>query len=100
MALYLPRPFRLGFYYDDGSVLFEPVHDGCFDGMTRHVYRLSWLFHNEDHWREFLRYLIRRYRVHTVILAGCELLQRMLPDLQREFPEIAVVDRAFSQQTR
>jgi hypothetical protein len=44
--------------------------------------------------------LIRRYRVRTVIPAGCELLERMLPDLQREFPEIAVVDQLLGQQTK
>lgn len=69
-----------------------PDPDGCFDGITRHVYRLSWLFHNETHCHEFLRYLIGRYRVHTVILAGCEVLERMLPGLQLEFPEIAVLE--------
>lgn len=77
-----------------------PDPDGCFDDITSHVYRLSWLFHNEEHWREFLRYLIRRYRVQTVIFAGCELLERMLPDLHREFPEIAVVDQLSAQQTK
>jgi O-antigen biosynthesis protein len=76
-----------------------PDPDGRFDGITRHVYRLSWLFHDETHCREFLRYLIGRYRVHTVILAGCEVLERMLPGLQPAFPEIVFTDQRFAQQT-
>jgi hypothetical protein len=71
-----------------------PDHEGIFDGVTRHVYRLSWLFHHETHCREFLRYLVRRYRVDEMILAGCEQLERMLPDLQREFPGVAVSEQS------
>jgi len=72
-----------------------PDPDGCFDGLTGHVYRLSWLFPNEQHRCEFLRYLIWRYRVHTVMTAGCEFLDRMLSDLQSEFSEITVADQTL-----
>ena len=67
-----------------------------FDGLTSHVYHLSWLFHDDVHRREFLRYLIRRYHVHTVLLAGCEFLEQMLPALRSEYPEVKVVDQLVS----
>jgi glycosyltransferase involved in cell wall biosynthesis len=73
---------------DAWSIPDDPYH---FDGVTSYVYHLSWLFHKEAHREEFLRYLIRRYRVHTIMSAGCELLERMLPLLRAEFPYLVVV---------
>ena len=61
------------------------------------MYRLSWLFRDEVHRGEFLRYLVWRYRVHTLLLAGCEFLERMVPRLKQEFPEIAIVKNEAAQ---
>jgi len=71
------------------SVPDEPYR---FEGLTSNVYHLSWLFHHDMHRREFLRYLIGRYHVHTILSAGCEFLEQMLPVMRSEYPEVEVVD--------
>jgi hypothetical protein len=55
------------------------------------MYHLSWLFHHDDHRREFLRYLIQRYSVRRIEAAGCELLEAELERLQSTWPAIETV---------
>jgi hypothetical protein len=62
-----------------------------FEGITPHMYHLSWLFHHDDHRREFLRYLIQRYSVRRIEAAGCELLEAELERLQSTWPAIETV---------
>jgi glycosyltransferase involved in cell wall biosynthesis len=73
-----------------------PADERCFEESTPHVYNLSRLFENDFERRQFVRYLIRRYRVRTMILAGSEFMYHSLPDLSREFPELVVVDQIFN----
>ena len=74
-----------------------PQDESCFKSITSQVYRLSGLFQQDAERGEFVRYLIRRYRVRTMMIAGCEFLYRQLPDLVREFPDLVVVDQIFSE---
>jgi hypothetical protein len=62
-----------------------------FEGITPHTYHLSWLFHHDDHRREFLRYLIQRYSVRTIEPAGCDFLEAELANLQSDLPGIEAV---------
>jgi O-antigen biosynthesis protein len=67
-----------------------------FAALTTHVYHLSWLLRDDAHRQEFLRYLMRRYRVHTILLGGCEFLELMVPALRAEHPEVDIVERFAS----
>jgi glycosyltransferase involved in cell wall biosynthesis len=71
-----------------------------FGGVTSHVYHLSWLFNDPQHRHEFLRYLIRRYVVKRVVPVGCEFLDRLLPSLQSEFPDLEWTPGAARQEAR
>jgi O-antigen biosynthesis protein len=73
-----------------------PHDDSCFAGVTPHVYHLSRLFEGDAERHEFVRYLIRRYRVRTLMLAGSEFIYHWLPELAVEFPDLAVVDQIFN----
>lgn len=73
-----------------------PPYDSCFDGITNHVYHLSRLCAHYAARREFLWYLLRRYRTRTLVLAGSEFVYHALPDLARDFPDVAVVDQLFN----
>jgi hypothetical protein len=66
----------------------EPYH---FEGITPHIYHLSWLFSHDEHRMEFLLYLIQRYCVHGITVAGCEFLEAELARLQSAFPGIEAV---------
>jgi glycosyltransferase involved in cell wall biosynthesis len=54
------------------------------------------LFPSADAWPEFIYYLLRRYAVHTILLAGCEFVYHMLPGIDRDFPNIRVIDQLFN----
>lgn len=73
-----------------------PEDNSCFDAITPHVYHLSRLFQDDAARIQFVRYLMRRYRIGIVMFAGCELVYHMLPDLRREFPEARFVDQLFN----
>ena len=62
-----------------------------FEGITPHVYHLSWLFSHDEHRMEFLLYLIQRYSVRGITVAGCEFLEAELARLQSAFPGIEAV---------
>jgi glycosyltransferase involved in cell wall biosynthesis len=73
-----------------------PEYKSCFDGITPHVYPLPRLFADHRSQREFLCYLIRRYKVATLLLAGSELVYHLLPRLKSDFPGLTVVDQLFN----
>jgi glycosyltransferase involved in cell wall biosynthesis len=73
-----------------------PEYASCFDGITPHVYPLPRLFADHRQQREFLCYLIRRYKVATLLLAGSALVYHLLPGLKEQFPELTVVDQLFN----
>jgi hypothetical protein len=62
-----------------------------FEGITPHIYHLSWLFSHDEHRMEFLLYLIQRYSVRGIMVAGCEFLEAELARLQSAFPGIEAV---------
>jgi len=73
-----------------------PEHSRIFAQLTPHVYHLRRLFHDDVNSRGFMKYLIRRYRVGTLLLAGCEFTYSLLPEFEREFPEMGIVDQLFN----
>ena len=73
-----------------------PDDVASFERITPHVYQLSRLFSTDEPRHAFLRYLIRRYSVTTLMLAGCELVYHLLPALKAEFPDLVVVDQLFN----
>jgi glycosyltransferase involved in cell wall biosynthesis len=73
-----------------------PEDASSFDAITPHRYHLSQLFQTDPERFAFLRYLLRRYQVTTLMLAGCEFVYHLLPELKREFPNLGVVDQIFN----
>ncbi len=73
-----------------------PDEVASFERITPHVYQLSRLFSTDQPRHAFLRYLMRRYSVATLMLAGCELVYHLLPALKAEFPDLVVVDQLFN----
>jgi glycosyltransferase involved in cell wall biosynthesis len=73
-----------------------PEETAGFERVTPYIYHLAKLFSNDDEREEFLSYLIRRYNVRTLLLAGCEFAYDLLPELVLEFPELTVIDQLFN----
>jgi GT2 family glycosyltransferase len=73
-----------------------PDDSRSFEEITPHIYHLSKLFSDDETRSAFLRYLIRHYRIETLMLAGSEFAYHRLPDLIKEFPRMAVVDQLFN----
>jgi glycosyltransferase involved in cell wall biosynthesis/GT2 family glycosyltransferase len=73
-----------------------PEDNSCFDSITAHVYHLSRLFQDDAERTQFVNYLMRRYNIGVLMLAGCELVYHMLPGLRREFPKVRFVDQLFN----
>jgi glycosyltransferase involved in cell wall biosynthesis len=73
-----------------------PDEVASFERITPHVYQLSKLFSTNEPRHAFLRYLMHRYSVSTLMLAGCELVYHLLPALKAEFPDLVVVDQLFN----
>jgi glycosyltransferase involved in cell wall biosynthesis len=70
--------------------------NGLFDPLTASVYHLPELFPDSRFWPEFIHYLLRRYAVRTLLMAGCEFVYHMLPDIDRHFPDVRVIDQLFN----
>ena len=66
-----------------------------YNGITPHVYHLPRLF-DPDLWPEFIHYLIRRYRVESLLLAGSEFMYGQLAELRDRFPRIRIIDQQFN----
>jgi O-antigen biosynthesis protein len=73
-----------------------PDDAASFERITPHVYHLSRLFSTDEARHAFLRYLMRRYSVATLMLAGCDLVYHLLPALKSEFPDMVVLDQLFN----
>jgi glycosyltransferase involved in cell wall biosynthesis len=73
-----------------------PDDAASFERITPHVYHLSTLFSSYPLRQAFVRYLIRRYSVATLMLAGCDLVYHLLPALKSEFPGMVVIDQLFN----
>lgn len=73
-----------------------PEDSSSFEEITPNLYHLSKLFSDDATRHAFLRYLIRRYCIETLMIAGCELVYHLLPDLKKEFPQLTVVDQLFN----
>lgn len=67
-----------------------------FAPLTASVYCLPELLPDAQCWPEFIHYLLRRYAIRTLVIAGCEFVYRMLPGIDREFPDIRVIDQLFN----
>jgi glycosyltransferase involved in cell wall biosynthesis len=80
-------------------VLAETIPDYCdsFQNITPSVYPLPRVLQNqEDRWKDFLYYLVRQRRIGAILIAGCDFLYRLLPDIAADFPNIAVFDQLFN----
>jgi glycosyltransferase involved in cell wall biosynthesis len=73
-----------------------PEDASSFDAITPHCYHLSQLFQTDSERAAFFHYLLRRYHVATLMMAGCEFVYHLLPELKREFPNLGVVDQIFN----
>lgn len=67
-----------------------------FDPITPRVYDLPGLFHDRERWKDFVYYLLRRYAVSTIIVAGSEYIYHLLPEIRSNFPQIAIIDQLFN----
>ena len=67
----------------------------CYSGITPHVYRLPHLL-DPDNWPDFVQYLIRQYRVESVLLAGSSFMYHQLGALRHQFPNLRIVDQQFN----
>ena len=66
-----------------------------YQDITPHVYSVPRLF-DPDVWPDFLGFLIRRYDVRSILLAGSEFLYNQLPNLRQQFPHLRIVDQQFN----
>ena len=66
-----------------------------YDAITPHVYHLPRLL-DQEYWEEFVHYLLRRYNIESILLAGSEFLYHCLPGIREMFPEICVIDQQFN----
>lgn len=73
-----------------------PDDSDSFAKITPHLYRLPRLFAKDIHRFALVRYLIHRYSIRTMMLAGSEFVYHLLPELKREFPDLSVVDQLFN----
>jgi glycosyltransferase involved in cell wall biosynthesis len=80
-------------------VLAETIRDctESFEAVTPYLYPLPRVLENEeDRWRNFLFYLLKRHRIGMILIAGCDFVYRLLPEIAREFPQIAILDQLFN----
>ncbi|KQT65891.1 hypothetical protein ASG54_22485 [Aureimonas sp. Leaf460] len=66
-----------------------------FETVTPEVYALP-RFLKPAQWRDFIDYLFASRRFDAVLLAGSRLFYRILSDLKKGYPELAIVDFLFN----
>ena len=80
-------------------VLAETIR-GCaesFEAITPYLYPLPRVLQNqEDRWRDFLFHLLKRHQIGMILIAGCDFVYRLLPEIARKFPQIAILDQLFN----
>jgi len=70
-----------------------------FQTLTPNFYAFPKLFGDElNRWDHFLSYLIDRYSVDLIMIAGCDYLYHALPELTAAFPHVGIVDQLFNDQ--
>ena len=67
-----------------------------YSSITPHVYHLTRLLDGPADREQFTHYLIRRYRVTSLLLAGSELVYGCLPGIRAQFPELTIADQQFN----
>lgn len=80
-------------------VLAKTIRDctDSFEEITPYLYSLPRLLQNQEEcWADFLFYLLNRHDIGTILIAGCDFVYRLLPEIAHEFPEIAVLDQLFN----
>ena len=80
-------------------VLAETIRDctESFEAITPYLYPLPRVLQNqEDRWRDFVFYLLKRHQIGMILIAGCDFVYRLLPEITREFPQIAILDQLFN----
>jgi glycosyltransferase involved in cell wall biosynthesis len=79
--------------------LAETIRDctESFEAVTPYVYPLPRVLQNqEDRWKDFLFYLLKRHRIAMILIAGCDFVYQSLPEIAREFPQIGILDQLFN----
>jgi O-antigen biosynthesis protein len=66
-----------------------------YNAITPHVYHLPKLL-DRGEWEDFVHYLLQRYNIGSLLLAGSEFVYRCLPRIRAEFPHIRIVDQQFN----
>ena len=70
-----------------------------FQTLTPNFYAFPKLFGDDlNRWDDFLSYLIDRYSVDLIMIAGCDYLYHALPALTAAFPHVGIVDQLFNDQ--
>lgn len=70
-----------------------------FESITPYVYALpEILAEQEPGWPAFLAYLLVRYNIKTLMIAGCDYVYHLLPAIRSAFPEVRIVDQLFNDQ--
>ena len=80
-------------------VLAKTIRDctDSFEAITPYLYPLPRLLQDQEEcWTDFLFYLLKRHGIGTILIAGCDFVYRLLPEIAREFPHIAVLDQLFN----
>jgi glycosyltransferase involved in cell wall biosynthesis len=68
-----------------------------FEAVTPHLYSLPRLLQNqEERWRDFLYFLLKRHQVGMILIGGCDFVYQLLPEIAEEFPQIAILDQLFN----
>ena len=82
------------------TLVLDPSVPDCtasFETVTPYLYPFPRLLQDrEDCWEDFLRYLLKRHHVGTILNAGCDFVYGLLPAIAREFRQIRIVDQLFN----
>lgn len=68
-----------------------------YEEITKEVYHLYKFLENQEHWKDFIYYLIETRRIDILFIVGCEFVYHMLPEIKVRFPRIKVVDQLFNE---
>jgi glycosyltransferase involved in cell wall biosynthesis len=68
-----------------------------YEAITKEVYHLYNFLENEEHWKDFIYYLIETRGIDILFIVGCEFVYHLLPQIKAKFPNIHVVDQLFNE---